>query len=56
MSKLSDFLGENVITRFLEFYASEDEGVIIACCLGVEEGVDMWFPDDSTKFDPRFFI
>jgi hypothetical protein len=58
MSKLSDFLGGRVIKRFADFTSSKEEGVVIviACCFGVDEGVDMWFPDDSTTYDPRYAI
>jgi hypothetical protein len=60
-SKILEFLGDMSLTRFSDFYASKKEGVVvvIACCLGVEEGVDMWFPDECNGFDPRlhfFFL
>jgi hypothetical protein len=61
-SKILEFLGDMSLTRFSDFYASKKEGVVvvIACCLGVEEGVDMWFPDECNGFDPRlhffFFV
>jgi len=56
MSGFADFVGDHTVTRFIDFCFSEDEGVsiVIASCFGVEKGVHMWLPEDSTHFDPRF--
>lgn len=57
-SKICEFLGDMVLTRFFRFYASKkDEAVVvIACCIEVDEGVDMWFPEECNGFDPRLHI
>jgi len=56
MANFSDFVGDKRVTCFSEFFSSHEEGIIIviACYLGVEEGVDMWFPEDPVGFDPRY--
>jgi hypothetical protein len=55
-SKIREFLGD--MSRFSDFYASKKEGVVvvIACCLRVDEGVDMWFPEECNGFDPKLHI
>jgi len=57
MGRVANFLGGQKITKLPNFLSS-NEGVftVIACYLGVEEGVDMWLPEDAIHFDPRYFF
>jgi hypothetical protein len=56
MGRVANFVGDQKITKLHDFLSSNEEGVfiVIACYLGVEEGVDMWLPEDATRFDPRY--
>jgi hypothetical protein len=58
MSRVSDFVGDQVIAKFTKFSSFNEEGVafVIACCFEVEEAVDMWFPEDSIHFDPSLLL
>jgi len=56
MSRLADFVEDHTITKFNNLCSSNEEGVfiVIACYFEVEEGVDMWLPENATHFDPKF--
>lgn len=56
MSRLADFVGDQTIIKFNDFCLLDEEGVsiVLACYIGVEEGVDMWFPKNATRFNPKF--
>jgi hypothetical protein len=56
MGRVANFVGDQKITKLHDFLSSNEEGVfiVIACYLGVEEGVDMWLPEDATRFVPRY--
>jgi len=57
-SNLKRFIVEHKIKNFQDFVSSMDEsvGVVVACFFDVVEGVDMWYPDESTTLEPRLSI
>lgn len=56
MGRVADFVGGQKITKLNGFLSSNKEGVciVIACYLGVEEGVDIWLSENATRFDLRY--
>lgn len=57
-SDLKVFVGVHKIKIFGDFVSSMDEGVgvVIACFFDVVEGVDMWYPDEASIFEPRYAL
>lgn len=55
VSQFEAFIGDNEVSNFKDFCSSQDGGVafVVACCLDVVEGVDMWFPEDPLQVGPR---
>jgi len=55
VSQFEAFVGDNEVCNFKDFCSSQDGGVgfVVACCLDVVEGVDMWFPEDPVQVGPR---
>jgi hypothetical protein len=56
MGRLDDFVGDQSITKFNDFCSSVEEGlsIALACYIGVEEGVDMWFLKNDSIYNPKF--
>jgi hypothetical protein len=57
-SGLVAFLGEQGIVDMSEFLLGGvgEMVVVLACYLGVDEGVDMWFDKNSNGSSPRFVL
>jgi hypothetical protein len=53
---LGDFLGEHILVDMDELLADCAGGVamVLACFLGVDEGVDLWFSGSDPLVSPRF--
>jgi hypothetical protein len=51
------FLGGGIVVLYEFLLGGVGEMVVVlACYLGVDEGVDMWFDKNSTGSSPRFVL
>jgi len=53
---LDEFVSNRPIISFVDLVSSKDEGVfvVVACYLGIDEGVDKWIDHQFTSFVPRW--